>query len=107
MSCDVLLHKEVPFAVMMWLHLEGKNPKNLNLGREYLKPNSLNINTCMLLKLLHRFQPNFAVLLPDTRHGWSKHAHNKLRWQTATSLENRKITISHQQFDRSTQNFAQ
>ena len=43
------------------------------------KPKSQNTKTCILSKLPHRFQPNFAQWqrLPNALRGWSNHSHNK------------------------------
>jgi len=40
-------------------------------------PNTLNINTCILWKLLHRFRPNFAPPNILVVYGWSKYAQYK------------------------------
>jgi len=59
----------------------------------------MNANTCILLKLLHRFQPNFArdkFIPPDTRPGWSKHAQNKFKMAGGhhfeKNIKNRRIS---------------
>jgi len=37
-----------------------------------------NLKICILSKLLHQFQPNFAKLWrPPNALGWSKHPHSK------------------------------
>ena len=85
--------------------------KNLHLGHSIFKPNMLHINTCILSKLLHRFQPNFAQWQIPWYHqilvvgGPNMHITNP-RWQMAAILTSRKITITQQRFDRSTENFA-
>jgi len=66
------------------------------------KPNSQNIK-CILSKLLHRFQPNFAQWKrsPNVLHGWSKHAHNRSKRVYSYHFEkDRKIAISQQWFNR-------
>jgi len=63
-SSDVDSRKDVPFwDFFILLPIQGvKNPKSPNFGAwiGIFKPNSRNRKTCILSKLLHRFQPNFA-----------------------------------------------
>ena len=65
-------------------------------------PSSLNINTCILSKLLDRFQQNFIQWQtpPNTLRGWSKHAHEKYKiadsYRFWKSLTTAKICFSKQ-----------
>ena len=64
-SNDAVSRKDVPFWRILHIapHLGGqKTPKKNNFGAWIgdFKPNSQNRKTCILSKLLHRFQPNFA-----------------------------------------------
>jgi len=63
-SYDVFPCKEVPFGGRDETpsHLGVKSPKTFILGVwiGIFKPKSQNIKTCMLLKVLYRFQPDFA-----------------------------------------------
>jgi len=58
--------------------LGEKSPKTPILGEwiGIFKFNAQNIKICILSKLLHRLQPNFAQSQrpPDTLRGWSQHA---------------------------------
>jgi len=65
-------------------HLAGKPPPPKNpfgSGIDILKPNSLNIDTCVLSKLLRQFHFNeICTVINTTKHSsyrWSKHAPNK------------------------------
>ena len=53
------------------------------------KPNGQNIESFMLAKLLHRFQPNFAQWYrpSSARCGWSQWAPNKSKWRTTAILQ--------------------
>jgi len=72
-SNDADSRKDVPFGgfVDIASHFGLKYPKNPIFGAwiGVFKPNELNIKSFMLLKLLHRFQPNFAS---SGRGGWSQ-----------------------------------
>jgi len=64
-SNDADSRKDVPFVGIFHIapHLGGqKPPKTPNFGAWIcvFKPKSRNRKTCILSKLLHRFQPNFA-----------------------------------------------
>ena len=56
------------------------NPYFWSVNRLF-KPIEQNIETCILWKLLHRFQPNFAQHLrpPSAHRGWSKYTPNKFK----------------------------
>ena len=57
-----------------------KSPENPNFwGVGVFKPNGQNIESFMLSKLLHRFQPNSAQRYrpPSGHRGWSKYVPNK------------------------------
>ena len=64
--------------------------KKLGAWTGVFKPKTQNIKTCILLKLLHWFQPNFAQWQrpPNALCEWSKHANHNL-W-TAWTWKNRK-----------------
>ena len=106
MSCGVFPHKDVPFGipVVATHHLGDQIPPKNNLGAQkgFYRPNAQNIETCILSKLLHWFQPNFAQYKrpPSAHSRWSKYGPTNPRWQTAAILKKRYITISPQLFDR-------
>ena len=60
------------FREFFTLHLGVKNPKTPNFGTliGVFKPNSRNRKTCIFSKLLHRFQPNFAVIKTTKCPSW-------------------------------------
>ena len=63
MSYNVFLRKDVPFGgPVATPQLGDQIPKTPILGASigFFKPNMQYIETCILSKLLHRFQPNFA-----------------------------------------------
>ena len=61
----------------------------------------------LLLKLLHRFQPNCAQWQrPTNTLCWSSTRKTNPRWRTAAILKNWKSAISSQTFDRLTRNVA-
>jgi len=51
-------------------HLEGHIPKTPIFGVriDIFKPNGRNLKLCILSKLLHRFQPNFAETINTTKY---------------------------------------
>jgi len=61
-SNDADSRKDVPFGGFIDIapHFGVEIPKNPNFGGVVFKPNGQNIESFMLSKLLHRFQPNFA-----------------------------------------------
>jgi len=63
-SYDMFPCKKMPFGGCDETapHLGGHIPQNPHFGAwiGIFKPNSQNIKTCILSKLLHRFEPNFA-----------------------------------------------
>jgi len=86
--------------------MESNSSKNI-LGRKIgvFKRNSQNIETCILSKLLYRFQPNFVQWWrpPNALRGWSKHPYYKSKMADSHHFEkkNRKIALFQQRFDRS------
>ena len=63
-SNDADSRKDLPFWVsMIWLPIWGSNPiQNPNFGgvNRRFQAKLVKSKTCILSKLLHRFQPNFA-----------------------------------------------
>jgi len=59
---------------------------------QFFKRNVQNIEICILSKLLHRFQPNFAQQKrpPSAHRGWSKYGLTNPRWRTAAILKTAK-----------------
>jgi len=52
---------------------------------QFFKRNAQNIEICILSKLLHRFQPNFAQHKrpPSAHRRWYKYGPTNPRWRTA------------------------
>jgi len=59
---DADSRKDVPFGGFIDIapHFRGEIPRNFGAWIGVFKPNWQNIESFMLSKLLHRFQPNFA-----------------------------------------------
>ena len=70
-SNDADSRKDVPFGGIFHTasHLGGQKPQNKNFWAwiGVFKPNSRNRTTCILSKLLHRFQLNFAQWIKTTK----------------------------------------
>jgi len=97
-SYDAFPRTGVPFGVALkLLSILGVKTQKTFFGAwiDIFKLNVQNIKTCILSKLLHRFQPNFAQWqrLPNTLHGWSKQAYKNPRWWMAAILKNWKMAI--------------
>ena len=80
-SYDVFSPKDVPFGVSFILlpYLGVKSPPKKTILRAWIgifKLKVQNIKICILSKLLHRLQPNFAQSRrpPSTLRGWPQHA---------------------------------
>jgi len=91
--------KEVPFGVAITPHLGGHIPKTPILGRDRRFQSWVaKCKTCILSKLLYRFQPNFAQWQrpPITFVGGPKTRIRNPRWrrQPSWKSKNRHISIT-------------
>jgi len=70
-SNDADSRKHVPFSGFVHMAPHLANPQNPNFGAwiGVFKPSSRNLKTCILSKLLHRFQPNFCTVIKTTKLG--------------------------------------
>ena len=82
---------------LRWSQFRGQKPQNSQfwgVNRRF-KPNSRNRKTCILSKLLHRFQAHFGTVIKTTKCRWSRHTYHKSKMPDSLYLGKiRKIVIS-------------
>ena len=100
-------------CIRRWIKLQSfrfshftQNHPRRGVNRHF-QHNAQNIKTCMLSKLLHRFQPNFAQWVTKTTMqilfmGVPNSRITSPRWRTAAILNNRKtaLSLSRQRLDQ-------